>query len=193
MSKTRVEAFTDAVIAIVMTLMVLELKIPVTDSWNGLLSQSHKLIIYLISFINLAIYWNNHHHMFQLAKTVNGSVLWLNNWFIFSISLFPFATSWLSEFPLSQAPELTYGLIVFLANLAYLFLAKGLIKTNGTDSLIAQRLKDNWKPKISVSLNLVALLLGYLIAPIIVLIVNIVILIMWVVPEKTVEQHYQHL
>lgn len=192
MPKTRVEAFTDAVIAIVMTLMVLELSIPVTDGWNALLSQSHKLIIYLISFINLAIYWNNHHHMFQLAKTVNGSVLWLNNWFIFAISLFPFATSWLSEFPTSQAPEMTYGTIVLFTNLAYLFLAKGLIKGNGPHSLIAQRLKDNWKPIASVSLNVFALILGYFIAPIAVLIINILILIMWIVPERKVEEHYRH-
>lgn len=102
MSKNRLEAFTDAVIAIIMTILVLELHEPSSDTWQALSALGSRFLIYIISFFTLVIYWNNHHHMFQVVHKVNGKVLWANSFFLFALSLFPFATSWISEYTFSS-------------------------------------------------------------------------------------------
>ncbi|MGG5357305.1 MULTISPECIES: TMEM175 family protein [unclassified Enterococcus] len=191
MTKNRLEAFTDAVIAIIMTILVLELHEPNGDTWFALGELGHKFFIYIISFFSLAIYWNNHHHMFQVVRKINGRVLWANGFLIFSLSLFPFVTSWISEYINSWAPEATYGLVVLLANAAYLVLAKELAAANPKEQL-AKNLFNNYKKSyISISLNIIGLLLGWLIAPIAVLLVNVVILLTWLIPDKAIETHYK--
>nr|OTP17215.1 hypothetical protein A5888_001353 [Enterococcus sp. 9E7_DIV0242] len=134
MSKTRIEAFTDAVIAIIMTILVLELLPPKTDNWQALFDIGHKIFIYIISFIMLAIYWNNHHHMFQLVHKINGRVLWANNFFIFTLTLIPFATAWVGDFLDSLVPELLYGVVILLADVAYYILMKELIRAEKNNS-----------------------------------------------------------
>src|SRR5699024_4991172 len=106
MPKNRLEAFTDAVIAIIMTILVLELHEPNGDTWEALAALGYRFFIYIVSFIILAIYWNNHHHLFQVVHKINGRVLWANSFFVFALSLFPFATSWISEYINSLAPEM---------------------------------------------------------------------------------------
>ncbi|EOL49231.1 TMEM175 family protein [Enterococcus phoeniculicola] len=191
MSKTRIEAFTDAVIAIIMTILVLELKAPEKASWSALAGMEHKILIYIVIFITLGIYWNNHHHMFQVVHKIDGRVLWANNFLIFSLSLFPFSTAWIGDHLYSWAPEATYGFIVLLANFAYYILAKELVRANGHQSTVATLFKGYRKMYLSIALNVVALLLGWLIAPICVLIVNVLILFIWLIPEKKVEIHYK--
>lgn len=190
MSKGRVEIFTDGVVAIVMTLLVLEIRHPVSDTWQGLMSMERKIIVYIVSFIMLSIYWNNHHHMFQLVHKINGRVLWANNFFLFTLTLFPFATAWVGEFSESLVPQITYGIIMMLANTAYLILTKELIRANGDESKLAEIFKNNRKSYISIGLNFIGLLIGWMIHPYFVLLANIVVLVMWFVPDKRIEKHY---
>lgn len=191
MSKTRLEAFTDAVIAIIMTILVLELHQPEHDSWSALLGMEQKVLIYVMSFIMLAIYWNNHHHMFQLVEKVNGRILWVNSFFIFTLSLFPFSTAWVGDHLASQAPEITYGVVVLLANIAYLLLTMELVKENGKESKLGELFQRYKKAYISIGLNVLALILGWFIHPYFVLIVNIAILILWVIPDRRIEHQYK--
>ncbi|MGX7245405.1 TMEM175 family protein [Enterococcus quebecensis] len=191
MSKSRLEAFTDAVIAIVMTILVLELHQPTTDTLAGLAGIERKLFIYVVSFVMLAIYWNNHHHMFQLVRKINGRVLWANNIFIFTLTLVPFATAWVGDFIDSLVPQLTYGVIILLANSAYLILTKELIRANGKESALSELFQRYNKSYATIILNILGLVLGVLIHPYFVLIVNIGILIMWIIPDRRIEKQYK--
>lgn len=191
MSKGRIEIFTDGVVAIVMTLLVLELRQPKEGTWQSLLSVERHFIVYIVSFIMLAIYWNNHHHMFQLVHKIDGRVLWANNFFLFTLTLFPFATAWLGEFSESLAPQITYGAVMLLANIAYLILITELIRVNGNDSKLANVFVSQRKSYLSISLNVIGLFLGWFIHPYLVLIVNIVVLLMWIIPDKRIEKQYK--
>lgn len=191
MTKNRLEAFTDAVIAIIMTILVLELHQPGSNTWSALIGLEHKILIYVISFFTLVIYWNNHHHLFLVVKKINGQVLWRNSIFIFSLSLFPFATAWISEYINSLVPELIYGLVTLFANVTYYFLARELAKVNKKESIVKELLIDYRKSYLSIGLNILGLLLGWLVAPIAVLIVNVLILLMWIIPIKKVEQYFR--
>ena len=192
MPKTRVEAFTDAVIAIILTLLILELKIPEKADWSALTQSGHKIIIYLISFVTLLIYWNNHHHLFQVVHKINGRVLWANSFFVFALSLFPFATSWISEYINSLAPEMTYGFVTLTADIAYYILAKELVKANkGHEKALKAMLNNYKKSYLSIGLNVLGIVLGYLVAPVAVLIANIVILAAWIIPSRTIESQYR--
>ena len=119
MPKTRLEAFTDAVIAIIMTILVLDLAVPAQPTFAALWDLRFKFLIYILSFVSLAIYWNNHHHLFQISKIINGKILWYNMAFILFLSLFPFVTAWVDEHILERAPEITYGIVILLADIAY--------------------------------------------------------------------------
>ena len=188
MSKSRIEAFTDAVIAIVMTLLVLELPIPKDASWAALGEDGHKLAIYFISFIFLAIYWNNHHHLFQLVKRVDGVVLWANNLLILMMTLFPFTTAWVGEHPLAWPPQALFGMLILGTDVAYYLLVRALVRVNGKQSSIGQLFNHYPKLKWSIVLPVLALIAGALITPLAVLIVNVFVLLLWFIPEKKVEQ-----
>ncbi|MDH6364808.1 putative membrane protein, partial [Enterococcus sp. PF1-24] len=192
MTKNRMEAFTDAIIAIVMTLLVLELRSPQKPTWQAFLGMEHKLLIYVVSFVSLAIYWNNHHHLLQLVHRIDGRILWANNFFIFTLSLFPFATAWVGDHLYKWPPQAVYGFVIFFADLAYYLLARELIRGNGEDSPIAQLFTNYYKIYFSLGANLVGLLLGYLIFPPIVLMVNVLILLLWLVPDRRIEAHYKY-
>lgn len=193
MTKSRIEAFTDAVIAIIMTILVLELKTPGEPTWQALLAMGHKIFIYIVSFVSLAIYWNNHHHMFQLVHKINGRVLWANNFLIFSLSLFPLATAWVGDALYKWPPQAVYGIVVLLADVAYYLLARELVKADGKESAISRMFQKYTKLYLSIGMNVAGLALGYLIHPMLVLIINVVVLLMWFVPEKRAERHYEHL
>lgn len=188
MSKSRIEAFTDAVIAIIMTLLVLELHTPGDPTWGAFLDMSHKFIVYLVSFVNLAIYWNNHHHLFQLVEKIDGRVLWANNFFLFTLTLFPYITAWAGEYPFAWPPEALYGFIMLGANFSYYLLIQSLVKVNGEDSKIGQLFRSYPKLYLSSGLLIVAIIVGKLVAPIAVLIINALTLLMWFIPEKAVER-----
>jgi uncharacterized membrane protein len=187
MSKSRLESFTDAVIAIVMTLLVLELATPSGDTWNALHGIENKILIYVISFLSLAIYWNNHHHLFQVVKKIDGRVLWANNFFIFTLTFFPFATAWVGDHVRSQAPEITYGIVMLAADFSYWLLLKVLLLVNGKDSLLAKAFQSYRKMHVTLAINVLGILLGFFIEPLLVLCSIIVILIIWFIPEKRIE------
>lgn len=188
MSKTRIEAFTDAVIAIVMTLLVLGLKEPNGDTWMAFEGKWHEFLIYLISFISLGVYWNNHHHLFHIVKKVDGWVLWANNLFILMATLFPFATNWVMDHPTSLAPQLLYGIVILGADLSYLILGKALVYVNGKNSPVGHLFQHYRKMQLTLLLNILALLCGWLIHPVAVLVINGLMLTMWFIPEKKVEK-----
>ncbi|MFV0560403.1 MAG: TMEM175 family protein [Enterococcus sp.] len=191
MSKTRLEAFTDAVIAIIMTLLVLELHAPTEATWSALGEMGHKFIIYIISFATLAIYWNNHHHLFQLVHKIDGRVLWANNLFILSLSLFPLVTAWVGDFLDSWPAQATYGIVILLANTTYYLLARHLLTIHGKDSKLGIAFRDFRKSYVSMGLMLIGLLFGWLVNPVLVLGANIIILLMWIIPERKIEKQYK--
>ncbi|CZQ98024.1 Hypothetical protein Tpal_2210 [Trichococcus palustris] len=191
MSKSRLEAFTDAIIAILMTIMVLGLSIPGGDTWAGLWAIRNKIFIYVISYFFLGIYWNNHHHMFQVADKINGKVMWLNTLFLFFLSLIPFATAWVGEHLSSFAPEMFYGTIVLLCDLSYALVSKQLIKVNGANSKIAKLLSDKKKTVYTLIINVLSLLLGF-VNPIFVMIGVLLMLGLWIVPYSDVEREYMN-
>ncbi|MHC5249993.1 TMEM175 family protein [Enterococcus sp. HY326] len=189
MSKTRIEAFTDAVIAIVMTLLVLEIATPSEPTWSAFFESEHKILVYVISFVTLAIYWNNHHHMFQIVHRINGKVLWANNFLIFTLSLFPFATAWVGEGLFAWPPQAVYGFVTLGANVAYYILNTTLVKANGKNSAIGVLNSDHTKLFISIGANILGLLLGYFVAPILVIVINTLVLLIWAVPQKKIEEN----
>lgn len=187
MPKSRIEAFTDAVIAIILTLLVLEIHMPKEPTLDALFQIGHKLIIYLISFFTLLIYWNNHHHLFYTVRKINGWVLWSNNLLILALTFFPFITGWIGEYPFALVPQLVYGVVFLIADSMYLLLVFCLIRANGKESDVAKLFSRYYKLYVSIALNIVALLAGIFIAPLAVLVVNTCVLIMWFIPEKKVE------
>lgn len=191
MSKNRVEAFTDAVIAIVMTLLVLELHQPDGDTFTAFLGVEHQFIIYLISFIMLAIYWNNHHHLFQIVQKINGWTLWANHLLILSLTLFPFVTSWVSDYPTSLAPQMLYGAVILLTDFSYFLLGRALINANSNNSSMQQLFRGYRKLYFTLFINCLALLLGWLIEPLLIIIMDSLVLILWVVPEKKFESYIE--
>lgn len=191
MSKNRLEAFTDAVIAIIMTILVLELHEPSSDTWQALSALGSRFLIYIISFFTLVIYWNNHHHMFQVVHKVNGKVLWANSFFLFALSLFPFATSWISEYTFSLVPAITYGGVSLGANIVYYFLARELVNSDTAHKKAIKELLGNYKKSyLTISLNIIGIVLGYLVTPLAVLITNGIMLFGWLMPSKKIESHY---
>jgi len=149
MSKTRLEAFSDAVIAIIMTIMVLELEIPHKPSWGALRPLIPKFLTYVLSFVVLAIYWNNHHHLIHTCEKMNGKMLWANMHLLFWLSLTPFVTGWMGENHFASAPVAAYGVVLLLAAVAYYVLQTQIISAQGEGSLLQQAIGKDIKGKIS--------------------------------------------
>lgn len=187
MSKTRLEAFTDAVIAIVMTLLVLELHTPKSPTFSSLWQLRYSILIYLISFLSLAVYWNNHHHLLQAVRTVNGAALWANILLILFLSFLPFATSWVDENIMQIAPEVFYGIIVLLTNLSFGTLTYVLVRHNGPESAIAKAIGKNTKQKITLAVNAIAILLAFVFPPSVIILFALSMLL-WVIPDKRIEK-----
>ncbi|WP_419418502.1 TMEM175 family protein [Legionella sp. D16C41] len=186
MKTTRLEAFSDGVLAIIITIMVLEIKIPHGDRFLDLIPLVPIFLSYLLSFIYIGIYWNNHHHLFSAAQSVSGNVLWANLNLLFWISLLPFATGWMGENHFTATPTALYGLVLLLAAIAYFILVHALIKHEGEKSLVGKAIGKDFKGKISIILYALAILIAYVFTEIAQLI-YVIVAIMWFIPDKRIE------
>jgi uncharacterized membrane protein len=187
MTKGRLEAFSDGVIAIIITIMVLELKAPAGMSWSALVPLGPTLLSYALSFVFLGIYWNNHHHLFQAVRFVDGRVLWANLHLLFWLSLTPFVTAWMGENHFAPVPVALYGLVLFFAACAYYVLAQVLIAKHGKDSVIAKALGSDVKGKISVVLYGLAIF-GAFVNSGLACGLYVVVAVMWLVPDRRIEK-----
>lgn len=187
MTKTRLEAFTDAVIAIIMTILAIDLVPPATDTTIGFIDFLPDLAIYAISFIILSVYWINHHHLFQIINKINGKVLWANICFLLVLSLTPVMSKWLIAYPNSFIPEVFYSLFFMITNLSYIMLTVQLIKVN--DQILTIKDSTLYKNLVSLCINILGITLGYYFSPIIILISFVIILVLWVIPSKNIEKH----
>ncbi len=191
MTRTRLEAFSDAVIAIVLTLMVLDLKVPRGTDWAALLPVVPAFLTYVLSFIYLAIYWNNHHHLFQLVQKVDGRVLWANLYVLFWLSLFPFVTAWADEHHFAPTPTAAYGVVLWMTSLAWILLEKALVAIHGPDSLLAKALRRKFKERASALLYAVAIPLAF-VRPWISASIYVLVALMWLIPDRRVESILPH-
>ncbi|WP_418636396.1 TMEM175 family protein [Winogradskyella sp.] len=184
----RLEAFSDGVLAIVITIMVLELKAPEDTTFQSLLSVAPVFISYVLSFIYIGIYWNNHHHLFQISHKVNGSVLWANLHLLFWLSLIPFTTSWLgeNEHYYEALPVATYGFVLLMSAVAYFILERTLIKNHDKDYLLARLIVYKVKDYVSTALYIIAIPLAFVYTWLAIVCYAIVALI-WLMPDKKME------
>ncbi|HET6826712.1 MAG TPA: TMEM175 family protein [Amnibacterium sp.] len=187
MSASRLEAFSDGVIAILITVMVLELRVPNGATWTALGHDAPVLLAYLLSFVYLGIYWNNHHHMFRLVSRVSGGVLWANLHLLFWLSLVPFVTSWLSEERFATVPTAAYGILLLLAAVAFSILEAGLVHVQGRSSRLAAAMGRDVKGKASLVLYVAGIALTFL-DPRLGLALYVVVAIVWVLPDRRVER-----
>jgi TMEM175 potassium channel family protein len=187
MNKNRLEAFSDGVLAIIITVMVLEMKRPDRPDFSALLSIWPVLLSYVLSFVYVGIYWNNHHHMFHATKRVNGAILWANLHLLFWISLFPFATAWMGENHVRTAPTATYGVVLFMAGTAYYILQTAIIADEGPDSVLARAIGRDWKGKLSPIIYISAIVLAF-VSSWIAIALYTVVAIMWLIPDRRIER-----
>jgi len=187
MTRSRLEAFSDGVLAIIITIMVLELRTPASADPSGLMPLIAVLISYALSFVFLGIYWTNHHHLFQAVKRVNGSVLWANLHLLFWLSLTPFVTAWMGASHFAPWPVALYGVVLLLAAVAYFILTKTLLAIHESDSVLASALGSDFKGKISVVIYIAAIPLalvdGWIAGALYVLVA-----VMWLIPDRRIEK-----
>ena len=187
MEKGRLEAFSDGVIAVIITIMVLELHAPHEPTLGALMEVAHPFFAYVLSFIYIGIYWNNHHHMFQAVERVNGSVLWANNFLLFTLSVVPFATNWMGETEFALLPTIIYGVVLFLPGAAYFVLSMTLIRLHGPDSTLARATGAGVKEWLSLVLNAVGIA-GAFINPYVGFVFYLAVAAMWLVPDRRIER-----
>jgi TMEM175 potassium channel family protein len=187
MSKGRLEAFSDGVIAILITIMVLELKVPLKTDWSALSPLIPVLFSYVMSFAYLAIYWNNHHHLLQAVKHVDGRVLWANLHLLFWLSLFPFVTGWMGETQFAPRPVALYGSVLLLAAVAYYILTRSLISLHGRDLALASAVGRDFKGKISVLIYAVAIPLSFVYSWS-ACALYVLVAVMWLIPDRRIEK-----
>ena len=187
MNKTRLEAFSDGVIAIIITIMVLELKIPHGSDWHSLQTLAPKFLSYIISFMYIAIYWSNHHHLLHTLKHVTGSVLWSNTHLLFWLSLVPFATAWAGENHFAELPVAIYSFIMLMAGVSYFILSKTIIKVQGKDSILSSAIGRDMKGIISMIGYAIAIPLAFYFKDgSLVIIISIALL--WLIPDRRIEK-----
>ena len=191
MGKGRLEAFSDGVIAILITIMVLELKVPHGSSLEALNEVWPILLCYLLSFVYIAIYWNNHHHMLHAVRKIDGPVLWANMHLLFWLSLVPFMTSWMGENHFETLPVALYGVVLFMAGLAYFILERSLLRIHSNDAPLAIALGNRSKDKLSIVLYLLAIGLAFVNRWIAIAIYALVALI-WLIPDRRIERVLKH-
>ncbi|MGE5114283.1 MAG: TMEM175 family protein [Acidobacteriaceae bacterium] len=186
MNKARVEAFSDGVIAIIITIMVLEMKVPLSEKLVALRPLVPIFLSYVLSFVYVGIYWNNHHHMLHAATRVSGVVLWANLHLLFWLSLFPFATGWMGENHFAKVPSALYGVVLLMAAIAYLILQQTIIASEGTKSLLRKAVGGDWKGKLSPVLYVTAVGLS-LIRPWLAQGIYVLVALIWLVPDRRIE------
>ena len=186
MPRDRLTAFSDGVIAIIITIMVLELKVPHGADWNALGSLVPVFLSYVLSFVSVAIYWNNHHHLLHTVARVNGLILWANVHLLFWLSLTPFATGWMGENDFAPLPTAVYGVALLMPAVAYALLQKAITRTHGMESLLARALGDDIKGKISPLLYIAGILLA-LVSPWISVALYTLVALIWLIPDRRIE------
>jgi uncharacterized membrane protein len=187
MSKARMETFSDAVLAIIITIMVLELKVPHGTELTALRPLIPVFLSYGLSFLYLGIYWSNHHHMLYVTHQVNGAILWANLHLLFWLSLVPFVTGWMGESHLAPGPTAVYGMILLLAAIAYLLLQQAILRQEGPDSTLAAAVGKDWKGKISPLIYAIAILVAF-VRPWMVGALYVLGVLMWLVPDRRIER-----
>ena len=187
MTTTRLEAFSDGVIAILITIMVLELHVPEGAGWTALRELAPTFWSYVLSFIFLGIYWNNHHHLWQVAHRVNGAILWANLHLLFWLSLVPFVTGWMGENNFAQLPVALYGFVMWMSGVAYYILTRTMVSLHGKDSLIDTALRNKFKETIS--------LVGYALATALAFVntafslaLYVIVAFIWLIPDTRIEK-----
>ena len=186
MSKNRMEAFSDGVLAVIITIMVLNLSVPPNADFESLRQLFPKFMSYLLSFVFLGIYWSNHHHLLQAIKHVDGRVLWANLHLLFWLSLTPFVTGWIGESHFAALPVALYGGLLFLAAIAYFILARALISLHGRESVLATALGRDFKGKISIVMYGVAIPLAFFV-PLYSCSLYVLVAIIWLLPDRRIE------
>jgi uncharacterized membrane protein len=187
MGKTRLEAFSDGVLAIVITIMVLELKVPHDATLAGLAPLVPVFLSYVLSFVYVGIYWNNHHHMLHATGKVTGGVLWANLHLLFWLSILPFATGWMGENHFSVYPTALYGVVLLASALAYWVLQQSIIATQGAGSVLQQAVGSDWKGKASPALYALGIALSF-VNPYLAMAVYVGVACMWLVPDRRIER-----
>ena len=187
MEKGRMEAFSDGVLAIIITIMVLEIKVPHGHELSDLKPLGPILLSYILSFIYLGIYWNNHHHMLQTVEKVTGGILWANLHLLFWLSLVPFVTGWLGENKFSSTPMALYGVVLLMAAIAYYILQTQIIRSQGEDSTLAKAIGKDTKGKISPVLYVIGIAFSWM-NPAISGALFVLVALIWLVPDKRIER-----
>ena len=187
MSKDRLEAFSDGVLAIIITIMVLGLSVPHEPTINALLERWPIFVSYVLSFAYVGIYWNNHHHLFQVVHVVDGRVLWANLLLLFCLSLFPFGTAWMGETGFASIPVAFYGVILLAAALAYFVLVRVLIRVQPPEAKLAEAIGSDTKGKISPLIYAVGIPIA-LVAPWVSFVLYAVVALIWIVPDQRIER-----
>jgi TMEM175 potassium channel family protein len=191
MDKDRLLAFSDGVIAIIITIMVLELKAPHGADWSNLAPLAPGFLSYVLSFAFVAIYWNNHHHLLYTLTHVNGTILWANTHLLFWLSLIPFATAWCGENDFAPAPTALYGVAFFMPGCAYYLLQRTIVRVEGPDSTLARALGRDVKGKLSPVLYAAAIGLAF-VNPWIAIAIYLAVAVMWVIPDRRIERTLAH-
>lgn len=187
MTKNRLEAFSDGVLAIIITIMVLELRPPAGISFESLRPLIPKILSYVMSFAFVGIYWNNHHHLLHTVKKVNGGILWANLNLLFWLSLIPFTTAWMGDHGFEGPPVALYGIVLLMAAVAYYVLVQFILSRHGQDSVLARAIGNDLKGKISVMLYIIAIPCAFFV-PLMAQLIYAMVGVMWIIPDKRIER-----
>jgi uncharacterized membrane protein len=187
MGKGRLEAFSDGVLAIIITIMVLEMKVPHDDSMAELMKIAPVFMSYILSFIYIGIYWNNHHHLMHATQKISGAAMWANNHLLFWLSLMPFASGWMGENHFTKWPVIVYGVVLIMNSIAYYILVRSLLKVNGKDSTLAKALGSDVKGKISTLIYAIGIGAAFFNSWIS-LGLYAVVAIIWLIPDRRIEK-----
>jgi uncharacterized membrane protein len=188
MNKGRLEAFSDGVFAVIITIMVLEMRVPRGTDLQALKSVAPVFLCYVLSYIYVGIYWNNHHHLLHATERVTGAILWANLILLFSLSLAPFTTAWMGENHFAPLPVAIYGVMLLFAGIAYFVLTKTLIACHGKQSVLATSIGQDWKGTVSVMVYVLAIPLAF-VRPWLACALYTFVALMWLLPDRRIEKH----
>jgi uncharacterized membrane protein len=186
MGTTRLEAFSDGVIAIIITIMVLEMKVPHGEDLHALLPLLPVFFSYVLSFVYVGIYWNNHHHLLHTCTNVTAGILWANLYLLFWLSLFPFATGWMGENKFAPMPTAFYGLVLLMAAIAYVILQQAIIRAEGPDSVLQKAIGSDWKGKLSAVAYIVSISMAW-VSPVTAEAILVAVALIWLIPDRRIE------
>jgi uncharacterized membrane protein len=187
MGKERLAAFSDGVIAIIITIMVLELHVPHGADWAALTAIAPSLVTYVLSFVYVAIYWNNHHHLLHTVTRVDGLILLTNSFLLFCLSIIPVATAWMGQNLLAPVPTAIYGGALLMPAIAYYLLEKAIIRQHGEDSVLAKAIGDDFKARISLAFYVAGIVLAF-VSPWLSMGLYVLVAIIWLVPDRRIEE-----